>query len=208
AMFVVVASMLPDVLAGRTPGCVLFQILPGVELAFRSDAFGLLFASGASLLWILTSFYSIGYMRSLKEHAETGYFACVALALSATMGVAFAANLFTLFLFYEMLTLVTYPLVGHKETAEARAGARKYVIYLLGAAKVFLVAAIILIYNVAGSLEFRRGGVLPAAQLTEHPPLLLIVCVILLFCFADDALCTLTVLLVAGVMMHSPAIHF
>src|SRR5437867_9808080 len=71
------------------------------------------------------------------------------------MGVAFAANLFTLFLFYEMLTLVTYPLVGHKETAEARAGARKYVIYLLGAAKVFLVAAIILVYNVAGTLEFR-----------------------------------------------------
>src|SRR5437667_7702847 len=111
AMFGVVVSMLPDVLAGRTPGCVLFRILPGVELAFRADAFGLLFALGASLLWILTSFYSIGYMRSLKEHAQTRYFACFALALSATMGVAFAANLFTLFLFYEMLTLVTYPLV-------------------------------------------------------------------------------------------------
>src|SRR5512132_4720515 len=103
-------------------------------------------------------------MRSLEEHAQTRYFACFALALSATMGVAFSANLFTLFLFYEGLTLVTYPLVGHKETAEAKAGARKYVIYLLGAAKVFLLAAIILNYNVAGTLEFHNGGILPAAQ--------------------------------------------
>src|SRR5205814_9252210 len=83
-------------------------------------------------------------------------FSCFALALSATIGVAFSANLFTLFLFYEALTLVTYPLVGHKETVEAKAGARKYVIYLLGAAKVFLLAAIILTYNVTGTLEFRN----------------------------------------------------
>ena len=101
-------------------------------------------------------------MRSLDEHAQTRYFACFALALSATMGVAFSANLFTLFLFYEALTLATYPLVAHKETPEAKAGARKYIIYLLGAAKVLLMAAIILTYNVAGTLEFRQGGILPA----------------------------------------------
>ncbi len=108
-MLALVASMIPEVLAGRTPELVLCRLLPGIELAFRVDAFGLLFASGASLLWILTSFYSIGYMRSLREHAQTRYFACFALALSATLGVAFSANLFTLFLFYEALTLVTYP---------------------------------------------------------------------------------------------------
>ena len=155
-----VASMFPEVLAGGTPECVLFRLLPGIELAFRVDAFGLLFAAGASLLWILTSFYSIGYMRSLKEHAQTRYYSCFALALSATIGVAFSANLFTLFLFYEALSLVTYPLVGHKETPEAKAGARKYIIYLLGAAKLFLMAAIILTYQVAGTLEFRSGGIL------------------------------------------------
>src|SRR5947199_1138218 len=190
AMFALVSSMIPEVLAGRTPECVLFRILPGVELAFRVDPFGLLFALGASVLWILTSFYSIGYMRSLKEHAQTRYFACFALALSATIGVAFAANLFTLFLFYEALTLVTYPLVGHKETPEAKAGSRKYVIYLLGAAKVFLVAAIILIYNVGGTLEFRRGGVLPAAPLSEQPTLLFILFALVLSGFANDALHT------------------
>src|SRR6266704_1112827 len=175
AMFALVASMIPRVLAGRTPECVLFRILPGVDIAFRTDGFGLLFGLGASLLWIATSFYSIGYMRSLREHAQTRYFACFALSLSATMGVAFSANLFTLFLFYEALTLATYPLVGHKETAEARAGARKYIIYLLGAAKLFLVAALILTYNAAGTLEFRKGGILPASEVAAEPTLLFVV---------------------------------
>jgi len=151
-----VASMIPDVLAGRTPQAILFKVLPGVEIAFRVDAFGLLFALGAAALWIAASFYSIGYMRTLEEHAQTRYFSCFALALTATMGVAFAANLFTLFLFYEALTLATYPLVAHKETAEARAGARKYVIYLLGAAKLLLVPAVIVIYNVARLPERRH----------------------------------------------------
>ena len=203
-MFVLVASMVPEVLAGRTPECVLFRILPGIELAFRVDAFGLLFASGASFLWILTSFYSIGYMRSLREHAQTRYFSCFALALSATIGVAFSANLFTLFLFYEALTLVTYPLVGHHETAEAKAGARKYVIYLLGAAKVFLVAAIILTYNVAGTLEFRNGGILPAAQLTEQPTLLFIIFALFLFGFAKNALMPLHSWLPAAMVAPTP----
>jgi len=203
-MFALVASMIPQVLAGSRPECVLFRLLPGIELAFRVDAFGLLFASGASLLWVLTSFYSIGYMRSLAEHAQTRYYACFALALCATIGVAFAANLFTLFLFYEGLTLVTYPLVGHKETAEARAGARKYVIYLLGAAKVFLVAAIVLTYNVAGTLEFRAGGIFPAAKVAEQPTLLLVVFALFLFGFAKNALMPLHSWLPAAMVAPTP----
>jgi len=204
AMFALVASMIPQVLAGRLPECVLFRILPGIELAFRVDGFGLLFALGASALWILTSFYSIGYMRSLQEHAQTRYFSCFALALSATIGVAFAANLFTLFLFYEALSLVTYPLVGHKETAEAKAGARKYVIYLLGAAKVFLLAAIILTYNVAGTLEFRSGGILPAEQITQQPRLLFLIFALFLFGFAKNALMPLHSWLPAAMVAPTP----
>ena len=203
-MFALVAGMIPEVQAGGRPECVLFRILPGIELAFRADAFGLLFASGASLLWILTSFYSIGYMRSLREHAQTRYFACFALALSATLGVAFSANLFTLFLFYEALTLVTYPLVGHKETTEAKAGARKYVIYLLGAAKVFLVAAIILTYNVAGTLEFRSGGILSVEQITAQPILLYIIFALFLFGFAKNALMPLHSWLPAAMVAPTP----
>jgi multicomponent Na+:H+ antiporter subunit D len=199
-----VASMIPAIGAGLTLGCTLFRILPGMELAFRVDAFGLLFALGASILWIATSFYSIGYMRSLEEHAQTRYFACFAVALSATIGVAFSANLFTLFLFYEALTLATYPLVGHKATAEARAGARKYVIYLLGAAKLFLVAAVILTYNLAGTLEFRKGGILPASKLAADPALLTVLFALFLFGFAKNAVMPLHSWLPAAMVAPTP----
>ena len=201
-MFGFVASMVPEVLAGRSPECVLARILPGIELAFRVDGFGLLFALGASLLWIVTSFYSIGYMRSLSEHAQTRYFACFALALTATIGVAFSANLFTLFLFYEGLTFVTYPLVGHNETAEARAGARKYVIYLLGAAKVGLMAAIILTYNAAGTLDFRQNGILQSAL--DQPLLLYMIFALFLFGFAKNAVMPLHSWLPAAMVAPTP----
>jgi len=203
-LFAFVASMIPDVLAGNAPECLLFQILPNIDIAFRADAFGLLFALGASLLWILTSFYSIGYMRSLKEHAQTRYYACFALALSATVGVAFAANLFTMFLFYEALTLITYPLVCHKETAEAKAGARKYVIYLFGAAKVFLLAAIILTYNVAGTLEFRTGGIFSFEHIMAHPMLLYMIFALFLFGFAKNALMPMHSWLPAAMVAPTP----
>ncbi len=203
-LFAVVASMIPEILAGGTVEYVLFRVLPGIEFAFRADGFGLLFASGAALLWVLTSFYSIGYMRSLKEHAQTRYYSCFALALTTTIGVAFSANLFTLFVFYEGLTLVTYPLVGHNETAEARAGARKYVIYLLGAAKVFLVAAIVLTYNVAGTLEFRSGGIMPAEQVSERPTLLFMIFALFLFGFAKNALMPLHSWLPAAMVAPTP----
>jgi multicomponent Na+:H+ antiporter subunit D len=199
-----VASMIPEVQAGRAPQLVLFRILPGIEFAFRVDGFGLLFALGASVLWIATSFYSIGYMRSLGEHAQTRYFTCFALALSATMGVAFSANLFTLFLFYEGLTLATYPLVGHKETAEARAGARKYIIYLLGAAKLLLLPAIILIYNVAGTLDFHSGGILPASALAAQPTLWYVVFALFLFGLAKNAVMPMHSWLPAAMVAPTP----
>jgi multicomponent Na+:H+ antiporter subunit D len=88
----------------------------------RADPLGVFFALVASGLWIVTSIYSIGYMRGNGEQKQTRYFASFALSLSATVGVAFAANLLTFLLFYEMLTLATYPLVVHKETPEAIAG--------------------------------------------------------------------------------------
>ena len=183
---------------------MLFRLLPGVEIAFRVDGFGLLFALGASLLWIATSFYSIGYVRSLGEHAQTRYFACFALALSATMGVAFAANLFTLFLFYEALTLTTYPLVAHKETPEARAGARKYVIYLLGAAKLLLIAAIILTYNVAGTLDFRQAESCRPRSVRRQPTLLCVIFALFLFGFAKNAVMPLHSWLPAAMVAPTP----
>ena len=112
-MFLIIVTMVPVVLAGNTLHYTLFSIAPGVSFAFRVDAMGILFAVTASFLWILTTFYSIGYMRPLKEHAQTRYYLCFALTLSATIGVAFAANLLTLYLFYELVGICAYPLVVH-----------------------------------------------------------------------------------------------
>ncbi|MEO1996267.1 MAG: proton-conducting transporter membrane subunit, partial [Planctomycetaceae bacterium] len=197
------ASMIPAVFSDTAPECTLFQVLPGIEIAFRVDAFGLLFALGASVLWIVTSFYSIGYMRTLAEHAQTRYFACFALALTATMGVAFSANLFTVFVFYEALTLVTYPLVAHKETPEARAGARKYAIYLLGAAKIGLVAALILTYTTAGTLDFSKDGIFGELPL-QQPGLLFLIFALFLFGFAKNAVMPLHSWLPAAMVAPTP----
>jgi multicomponent Na+:H+ antiporter subunit D len=158
--FALVASMLPVVLEGRSVECRLFTLFPGLDVGFRVDALSLFFALTASFLWIVTSFYSIGYVRALDEQKQTRYFVCFAVALSATMGVAFSANLLTMFVFYEVLTLCTYPLVGHRETPEAVAGARKYLTYLLGTSLAFLLFAVVFTYNVSGTLDFAPGGIL------------------------------------------------
>ena len=185
----IVLSMIPAVVYNNTIiEYSLFTLLPGVEISFRVDALGLLFAIGASLLWIATTFYSIGYMRNTNEHSQTRYYTCFAISLSATIGVAFSANLFTMFLFYEGLTLITYPLVAHKDTPEAKRGARKYAIYLLGTAKAFIVAAIILTYNLAGTLEFSKSGIFPSHVQSANPELLYIIFVLFFFGFAKCAI--------------------
>lgn len=157
--FFIVASMIPAILAGNTIHYTLLSFLPQVSISFRVDALGILFATTASFLWILNTFYSIGYMRTLKEHAQTRYYACFAMTLSATMGVAFSANLITLYLFYELITFCTYPLVAHKETEEAFAGGHKYIFYLIGTSKTFFLAAIILTFTLSGTTSFRPNGV-------------------------------------------------
>jgi multicomponent Na+:H+ antiporter subunit D len=159
AKFLIVASMIPFVLQGKVIEYTVISLAPGLLLQFRVDAFGLLFGILASTLWIATSLYSIGYMRGLNEHAQTRYFFCFAIAISATMGIAFAANLLTLFIFYEILTMATYPLVVHKETPEAIKAGRKYLAYTLTAGVVILLASAI-IYSLTGTLDFKPGGFL------------------------------------------------
>lgn len=160
--FLLVVSMVPAVLAGNTITYTLWSLTPGVPiLAFRVDALGLLFGATASFLWILTTFYSIGYMRALKEHAQTRYYVCFAITLSATMGVAFASNLVTLYLFYELISFSTYPLVAHKETDEAFDKGNKYVFYLLMTSKALLLASF-LSYALSGTFDFKPNGMFPS----------------------------------------------
>ena len=156
---IIVFSMLPEVLAGKVYETTPIYIAEGINLHFRADATGIMFASLASFLWVITSFYNIGYMRKLKEEHQTGYFASFALCLSATMGIALSANLLTFFIFYEILAIATYPLVIHKRSEEAIQAGRKYLGYALIAGQVFLIA-IIWIQIICGDLTFQAGGFL------------------------------------------------
>jgi multicomponent Na+:H+ antiporter subunit D len=162
--FAIVASMVPMILAKKEIVYNLIDVLPGVGIAFRVDSLGLLFALVSSSLWIVTSAYSIGYMRGLKEHSQTRYFCFFALALSATIGVAFSANLLTLYLFYEMLSFVTYPLVTHHQDEEARRSGRKYLLYIVGASIGLVLPAMLVCYNLTGTLEFSHQGLFAGTE--------------------------------------------
>ncbi|MGI6226338.1 MAG: monovalent cation/H+ antiporter subunit D family protein [Peptococcales bacterium] len=155
----IVLSMLPIVLGGKVIEIAPIHVAYGINLQLRVDTAGMLFAALASILWVFTSFYSIGYMRGNNEKYQTGYFASFAVCLSATMGIAFAANLLTFFVFYEILTIATYPLVIHKRNEEAIRSGRKYLAYTLISGQLFLIA-IIWTYIQAGHGDFQGGGFL------------------------------------------------
>lgn len=199
--FLIVVSMAPAVFSGQVLGYTLSSLFPHVNLAFHVDPLGLLFAITASFLWIFTSLYSIGYVRSLQEHAQTRYFACFAIALSATMGAAFAANLVTLLIFYELLTFSTFFLVAHRETPEAWAGGTKYIVYLVGSSEAFLLPAILLTYGVAGNLDFSTSGVFPAEA---DPWLLRLIYILFIAGFAKAAIMPLHSWLPSAMVAPTP----
>ncbi len=164
AKFLIVLSMVPTILKGTEIVYTVAEFMPGAAIKFRVDALGMLFALVSSSLWIVTSAYSIGYMRGLKEHSQTRYFCYFALALSATIGVAFSANLLTLYLFYEMLSLATYPLVTHHQDHEARSSGRKYLLYIVGTSIGIVLPAMLICYNMTGTLEFSRQGLFAGTE--------------------------------------------
>ncbi len=157
---VVVWSIAPEVVDGGRPAYVFGQVVPGIEIAFSVEPLGMLFAALASTLWIVNSIYSIGYMRGNNEKNQTRFYAFFAISLFAALGIAFADNLFTLFLFYEILTLSTYPLVAHKGDKDTIRSARVYLGVLLTTSIGLLLPAIIWTYMVAGTGTFTVGGVL------------------------------------------------
>ncbi len=165
-LFLITASLIPDILAGRTLSFTVFQLLPRLSVALRADALSMVFALSASFLWILTVFYSAGYMRGLREHEQTRFNTCFALALFGAIGCAFADNLLTLYLFYEIVSISTYPLVAHHQDEEGYEGGKKYLVYLTATAKGLILPAMVLIYVLTGSLDFAhniRAGILPPA---------------------------------------------
>jgi multicomponent Na+:H+ antiporter subunit D len=162
-LLALVVRLLPRVLSGDWPATVLAEPIPGLALAFSAEPLGVLFGLIASFLWIVTTVYSIGYMRGHGEAHQTRFYAFFAIAMGCTMGVAFADNLFTLFVFYELLTLSTYPLVTHSGTREARQGGRTYLGILMATSMGFLLLAVVWTWQLTGNVRFTSGGILAGA---------------------------------------------
>ena len=171
------------VLADETSRITLGSITPTLEFALQVDSLGLLFALVASGLWILNSIYSLGYMHGVygpRFEGEQRYWSCFSLAIVAAIGIAFSANLLTLFLFYELMTFSTWPLVTHSRSDEAKRSGRIYLGILLGSSTLFLLSAIIWTWVLTGTLEFEAGGFLAGSATPGQVSIL-----ILLFCFGS-----------------------
>ncbi|MDE0943322.1 MAG: monovalent cation/H+ antiporter subunit D family protein [Alphaproteobacteria bacterium] len=160
SLLIVVLAILPLVLAGLPVRLDLIAPVEGLNIAFAVEPLGMIFACVASFLWIVSSVFSIGYMRGNNEPRQTRFYVCFAIAISATIALAFAENLFTLFICYEVLTLSTYPLVTHHKNDEARKAGRTYLGILIGSSVVLLLPAIIATWVLAGSITFTPGGVM------------------------------------------------
>jgi len=161
-VFYSVVSIYLGVQSGETIAVHWLQILPGLSLSFSVEPLGMIFALVASFLWLVTIIYAIGYMRGHNEDNQTRFFCCFSIAIGSVMGVAFADNLLTLFIFYEVLTLSTYPLVTHSGTEAAKKAGRVYLGILLSTSIAFFLFAILGTWVIAGTLDFTQGGVFPA----------------------------------------------
>lgn len=160
ALFAFVASqILPAVLVGERVAGSSHAVTPGLELKLVVEPLGMVYGLIASLLWIVTSLYAVGYMRGNREENQTRFFFCFALSIGAAMGIAFAGNLFTLFVFYEVLTFSTFPLVTHAGTDKAKKAGRVYLGILVTTSVCFLLPAIIGVATYTGTTDFRLGGV-------------------------------------------------
>lgn len=163
ALLLAVLQMAPAVLdpAVANPSWTGPELPLGLELSFQLEPLGLLYALIGAALWIPNSIYSIGYMRGHHETNQTRFYICFALALSSVMGIAFSGNLFTLFTFYEALSIVTFPLVTHHGSPQAQRSGRIYVGILFGTSMAFFLAAILGTYVLTdGEMAFRAGGIL------------------------------------------------
>ncbi|PIE58963.1 MAG: cation:proton antiporter [Desulfobulbus propionicus] len=164
-LLLVVLSFIPALRQGQVLRYEIFSLLPGLSITLRADGFSMIFALVASSLWTIAVFYSMGYMRAHDEPCQTRFNACFALAIFGAIGVALSDNLLTMYLFYEIVSICTYPLVAHHQDEESYSGARKYIVYLTTTAKCFLLPSIVLIYVLTGTLDFPhtiRTGILPA----------------------------------------------
>jgi len=168
ATFLLITTLYPRALDGVVSVQHIVEVAPKISLSFRIDTIGFYFALILSVLWLLATVYSLGYIHT----RETRYYCFTAVNLSFCLGVAFAANMFTLFIFYELMSLFTYPLIIHEETEIARRAGLKYLVYTISAGAVLL-AALIMQYYYGGTLSFLGHGTLNLEAVGK--PVLLII---------------------------------
>ncbi|MED5371861.1 MAG: proton-conducting transporter membrane subunit [Myxococcota bacterium] len=168
-----VVAMVPEISAGARPEVVFFHVFENVPLAFKLEPLGLLYALVASGLWGPTSLYAFGYMRGHGETNQTRFYISFALAIFAALGIAMSANLFTLFLFYEVLTFSTYPLVTHAGNEAARRAGRIYLGILVSTSVGLLLLGVLWTYSLTGTLDFTPGGILASKVDGPMIPILL-----------------------------------
>ena len=161
------------VMHGEGPELTILKIMPGLDLTFAVTPPGAVFGCVASGLWILASLYTTGYMRGNNEKHQTRFAICYAVAVHAALAIAYSGNLMVLFIFYEILTFSTYPLVTHKETKEAVAAGRLYMGILVGTSVVLLLPAMIWVWVLTGSLDFTPGGLLGDTLSPQYAPWML-----------------------------------
>lgn len=150
---------------------VRLALLPDIDLVLRADSLALLFVTLSALLWLLTTVYAVGYLEGSPNRSR--FFGFFSLCVTAAVGVALAGNLLTFLLFYELLTLTTYPLVVHRGTEVARKAGQTYLLYTLSGGALLLLGTVWL-YTLTGTLEFTERGFLHAMDAVHHPSLIVI----------------------------------
>lgn len=153
-----------------------YTLLPGVDFILRADGMAMFFAGLSSVLWLFTTLYAIGYLENSPNRSR--FFGFFSLCVTATMGIALAGNLFTFLLFYELLTLSTWPLVTHRGTEKALKAGRTYLIYTLTGGAVLL-GGVLWLYGLAGDVEFQEGGLLRHTPEALHSQLSLVFVVLI-----------------------------
>lgn len=163
----------------------LVKFLPGLEFAFKVDKFGKNFAFMVLFLWFFTSIYALGYLEKKHDEKQQRFFCFFTLSVFSTLGVAFASNLFTLYCFYEFLSLSTIPLVMHNGDKLAINGGRKYITYLLGTSILFALPSVIISLLNSNSLAFNSSGIF---SLTTSSSLITLVAILSFFGYAKAAI--------------------
>jgi multicomponent Na+:H+ antiporter subunit D len=173
-----VIALIGPVMQGDQPDVVLAELMPGLTLSLHPEPLGLLFALLASGLWVVNSLYSVAYVRANEEANQTRFFVFFALSICATLGIAWSGNFLTLFLFYELLTLATWPLVTHHGDAAAQKSGRIYLGVLMGTSICLLLPALVAIWALTGTTDFVLGGILEGQVSHTTALVLLVLCML------------------------------